>query len=83
MPGKWTGERTGAQSAARTRKPVRQTAICRTCGHEKDGVTRTESMTFGAFPIGRQIHFCDDCRQALEERPLETVIADLAPEFPR
>lgn len=70
---------TGASSENRRRPDVRQVARCRGCGHDREGRTHLESMTFGAMPIGRAIHFCDEClaNVAAAERPLEAVIADL------
>ena len=68
----------GAQAANRCREPLRQVARCRRCGQDREGETRFESMAYGGLPVGREIHFCDECEAALalSERPLEDVLLD-------
>jgi hypothetical protein len=64
----------GAHDPSRHRDPIRQVARCHGCGEQRPGITRFESMAFGNKPIGRAIHFCDGCRGAIVERPLDEVL---------
>jgi hypothetical protein len=69
---------TGSNDSSRRREPVYQVARCHKCGEERAGETRFESMRFWDKPIGRPIHFCDECEAdlILNERSLEEVLAE-------
>jgi hypothetical protein len=68
----------GSQFPDRHRAPEITVATCRRCGQEAEGETRYESMSYGDYPIGRAIHYCHACEDALmlSERPLDAVLAD-------
>lgn len=60
-----TGPAPGARISGRRREPERRVAVCQRCKRERAGVTTFESMTYGYKPVGRPIHFCDECEGAL------------------
>jgi hypothetical protein len=67
---------TGSLFADRHRDPIIQVACCRSCGQDREGETRFESMAFGNTPPGRAIHFCFECEAAIIERPLDEVLME-------
>ena len=68
----------GAHSDERHRLPEIRIAKCRSCKQEAEGITTFESMVYSGYPIGREIHYCYACDEALmlSERPLEAVLAE-------
>lgn len=66
---------TPAPTSTRTIEHTRTVAACKQCGRETAGTTTVERRPW-AKASAHTYHFCDDCLDAVELRPLDAVLAD-------